>query len=84
MKIQGTPEILRKNTSVSTSGERHKMLFHWCYGERCPQCLQPDGGRAGVCTPDPLVIFPCGHEMTKGALDGFPAALRDSTDCLGP
>ena len=53
MKIQGTPGILRKNTSASTGGERHKMLFHWCYGERGPQCLQPDWGRDGVCTPDP-------------------------------
>lgn len=52
MKIQGTPGILRKNTLASTGGDRHKMLFHWCYGERCSQCLQPDWGRNVVCTPD--------------------------------
>lgn len=52
MKIQGTPGILRKNISASTSGKRHKTLFHWCYGERCPQCLQRDWGSDSVCTPD--------------------------------
>ena len=52
MKIQGMPGTMRKNASASTGGESQKMLFHWCYGERCPQCTQADWWRDGVCTPE--------------------------------
>lgn len=49
-KIQGTLGTLRK--TPSTGGERHKMPFHWCYSDGCPQCLWPDQGREAACTCD--------------------------------
>jgi len=44
---------------------------------------QTDGGT--VSAPlSCLVMLPCSHETSQGALDGFPTTLRESTSCLGP